>query len=270
MDNKGFDQSNASAGICFTLAAAWLLSAAQAFAQSSADVKACGEKKGDEAIAACTRAIESAPKGKAGAGLYFNRGIEWAAKKDYDRAIADYSEAIVINPKYREALNNRGNAYRNKRELDRAIEDYEAAIRVDAKRGIYHRNRGNVLMDKRDYEKALASFNEALKLDANDADANDSAAWVMATAPDAKLRDGKRAVVLAQKACELTEWKNGSYVDTLAAAYAEAGDFPQAVRHAQQALANSEFERAEGKNARARLALYKAGKPNRLRAASSK
>ncbi len=64
--------------------------------------------------------------------------------------------------------------------------------------------------------------------------------------------------------------KNGSYADTLAAAYAEAGDYGEAVQCQQQALAVPDFDQAEGKNARARLALYKAGKPNRLRAAGVK
>ncbi|MEQ1775521.1 MAG: tetratricopeptide repeat protein [Burkholderiales bacterium] len=269
MDNNAIGRSIRALGKFFAVLVLSALGAAQVFAQS-ADVKECGEKKGDEAIDACTRAINAGPRNKALAGIYFNRAIEWNAKKDFDRAIADYTEAIKINADYREAFNNRGNAHRNKKDYDRAIEDYEQAIRIAPKRGLYHRNRGNVLMDKRDYEKALASFNEAIKLDANDADASDSAAWLMATAPDAKLRNGKRAVELAQKACELTQWKNGSYVDTLAAAFAEAGDFAEAVRREQQALANPEFEQSEGKNARARLAMYKAGKPNRLRAAGAK
>ncbi len=271
MDANTMNRSIRSRGrfFAFVLVLNGALFATQAYAQS-ADVKACEEKKGDDAIAACTRAIDSGPKNKALAGVYFNRAVEWNAKKDFDKAIADYSEAIKINPEYREAFNNRGNAYRNKREFDRAIADYDQAIRIFPKRGLYHRNRGNVLMDKRDYEKALASFNEAVKLDPKDADAADSAAWLMATAPDAKLRDGKRAVTLAQIACELTQWKNGSYVDTLAAAFAETGDYAEAVRRQQQALANAEFEQSEGKNARARLAMYKAGKPNRLRAAGAK
>jgi len=242
------------------------LFASPVYAQS-ADVRACGEQKGDEAIAACTRAIEASARNKSLAMLYFNRGIEWNAKKNFDNAISDYSEAIKINPEYREAFNNRGNAYRNKRDYDLAIADYDSAIRIMPKRGLYHRNRGNVLMDKRDYDRAHASFSEAVRLDANDADAADSLAWLMASAPDAKLRNGKRAVELAMKACELTQWKNGSYVDTLAAAYAEAGDYAEAIRRQQQALAVPEFEQSEGKNARNRLALYKAGKPNRLRTA---
>jgi tetratricopeptide (TPR) repeat protein len=270
MNTSPMSRSIRSPGKFFATIVLSALGAAQALAQVSPDVRACEEKKGEEAIAACTRAIETSPNKKNIAAVYFNRAVEWAARKDYDKAIADYTEAITINPQYREAFNNRGNAHRNKRDYDLAIADYEAAIRINPKRGLYHRNRGNVLMDKRDYEKALASFNEAIRLDANDADAADSAAWLMATAPDAKLRNGKRAVELAQKACELTQWKNGSYVDTLAAAFAEAGDYAEAVRREQQALANPDFEKSEGKNARGRLALYKAGKPNRLRAAGAK
>ncbi len=179
--------------------------ATQAYAQAAADVKACEEKEGEEAIAACTRAIEAGPKSKNISMVYFNRAVEWNAAKDYDRAIADYSEAIKLNPQYREAFNNRGNSYRSKRDLDLAIADYDSAIKINPKRALYHRNRGNVLMDKREYEKALASFNEAVKLDANDADAADNAAWLLASAPDAKLRNGKRAIDLAMKACELTQ-----------------------------------------------------------------
>ncbi len=270
MGSMAMNRSIRSLGVFSAWVLAGVLFATQVFAQAAADVKACEEKKGDEAIAACTRAIEAGPKSKNIAMVYFNRGVEWNAKKDYDRAIADYSEAITRNPQYREAYNNRGNSHRAKRDFDLAIADYEAAIKIAPKRGLYHRNRGNVLMDKRDYEKALASFNEAIKLDANDADAADSAAWLLASAPDAKLRNGKRAIELAMKACELTQWKNGSYVDTLAAAYAETGDYGEAVRRQQQALAVADFEQAEGKNARARLAQYKAGKPNRLRAAGAK
>ena len=111
------DTNTMGRGICspgrffaFGLAFSGALFAAQAFAQVSADVKACEEKKGDEAIAACTRAIETSPNKKNMAAVYFNRAVEWAAKKDFDSAITDYTEAITINPQYREAFNNRGNA----------------------------------------------------------------------------------------------------------------------------------------------------------------
>ena len=247
-----------------------LVPTVHAHAQGTADAKTCAEKKGDEAILACSRAIDSKdPKVKLDEA-YFNRGVEWAAQGKHDNAIVDYTNAIKLNPQYREAFNNRGNAYRRKNELDRALADYNEAIRLNPKRGMYYRNRGNVLSDQRDYAHALADYTEAIKIDANDASANDSAAWIMATAPDARLRDGKRALTLAMKACELTQWKNGSYVDTLAAAHAEDGNYAEAVRRQEQALADIGFEKSDGKNARTRLKLYKSGKPVRLKAAGAK
>ena len=85
-------------------------------------------------------------------------------------------------------------------------------------------------------------------------------AWLLATCPEARYRDGRHAVELATKACELSEWQY-NHVDTLAAAYAEAGDFEQAVRWQQMAI---EMASDSGRDDyRSRLALYKSGKPYR-------
>ena len=218
-----------------------LMTMSTASAQISADFKACGDLKGEPAIQACTRVIESKDAKVKVEHAYFNRGVEWSGQSKYDNAIADYTAAIKIDPKYREAYNNRGNAYRRKGDHALAIADYTEAIKLNPKRGLYYRNRGTVLQDRREYVRALADFDEAIKLDANDASANDSAAWILATAPDSKLRNGKRAVELATKACELTKWKNASYVDTLAAAHAEDGNYQEAVRRQEEALAVPEF-----------------------------
>ena len=71
---------------------------------------------------------------------------------------------------------------------------------------------------------------------------------------------------LATKARELTTWKSASYVDTLAAAHAEDGNYQEAVRRQEAALAVPEFEKSDGKHARNRLRLYKSSKPVRLKA----
>jgi protein O-mannosyl-transferase len=64
----------------------------------------------------------------------------------------------------------------------------------------------------------------------------DELAWLLATYPDSRSRDGTEAVRLAERACVLTERPVPALLDTLAAAYAEAGDFPRAISTAEEAL----------------------------------
>ena len=88
----------------------------QAAAQTE-DAKICTEDTGDVAIAACTRVLKDDPNS---AEAYYNRGVVWRHKGNYDNAIGDYSEAIKLNPSYVSAYNNRGFAWSNKGEYDRA------------------------------------------------------------------------------------------------------------------------------------------------------
>ena len=89
-----------------------------------------------------------------------------------------------------------------------------------------------------------------------------SVAWLLATSWDDSIRDGKKAIELATKACELTEWKNPDFLDTLAAAYAEAGQFDDAVKWQKKALEHPEaFDAAEFEQAKQRLKLYEARQP---------
>ena len=118
------------------------------------------------------------------------------------------------------------------------------------------------LVKKLRYDSALTDYTEAARLDPTLAEAHIGAAWILAGCPDDRLRNGAAAVMHATKACELTDLKNGDYLDTLAAACAEAGDFPSAVQWEEKAIgmALSDTE----KDSRAgRLALYQTGKPYR-------
>jgi tetratricopeptide (TPR) repeat protein len=81
----------------------------------------------DRAIADYDEAIRLAPR----ANFLTNRGDAYNQKRDYDRAIADYDRALRLNPGFYLAYNNRGAAYRRKGDLDRAIADYEQALRVN-------------------------------------------------------------------------------------------------------------------------------------------
>jgi serine/threonine-protein kinase len=87
-------------------------------------------------------------------------------------------------------------------------------------------------------------------------------AWLWATCPEPEFRDGKKAVESATKACELSKWKERNDLDTLAASYAETGDFDQAVKWEEKAIAlTPESEAGEKKARNERLALYRNGKP---------
>jgi hypothetical protein len=90
-------------------------------------------------------------------------------------------------------------------------------------------------------------------------------AWLLATAPDDQVRDGSRAVELAERACQLTGWKHPVLMGTLAAAYAEAGRFDDAVKMAERARSEAEAQKLEPVAARNTelLELYRQGKPYR-------
>src|SRR5262249_49421907 len=88
-------------------------------------------------------------------------------------------------------------------------------------------------------------------------------AQLLATCPDDKVRDGKRAVQYATTACELTDWKVPSCLETLAAAYAEAGQFEEAIRYQTRALSDLTFAARWGPPARPRPKLHRHKKPFR-------
>jgi tetratricopeptide (TPR) repeat protein len=216
------------------------------------------KKEYDKAIADYNEAIRRDPQS---ALVYNNRGTAWKAKKDYDKAIADYNVAIRLDPQDALAYNNRGVAWLAKKDYDRTIADCDVAIRLDRHYALAYYNRGTAWNAKKDYDKAIADYNEAIRRDLKDADSQNARAWLWATCPDAKYRDGKKAVESATKACELSEWE--AYpVGTLAAACAEAGDFDAAVKW--QTKANGMYADADDKQqGQERLKLYQGKKPNR-------
>jgi tetratricopeptide (TPR) repeat protein len=191
-----------------------------------------------------------------------NRGNAWAARKEFDKAIEDYNEAIRLFPKDTLAFNNRGNAWGHKREFEKAIADYNEVIQLEPSFAVAFNNRGNAWSAKKEYLKAIADYDEAIRLDPKFALALNNRAWLLATCPDASLRDGKKAVQLAIRACELSEWKGKFAISTLAASYAEAGDFDKAVVFQEKvnSLYTAPEDRKQGEE---RLRLYRERKPYR-------
>ena len=216
------------------------------------------KKQYDKAMSDYDEAIRLDPKFPQ---PYNNRGTLWNAKGKYERAMSDFNEAIRLDPKYESPYINRGDTWQAKREYDKAISDYSEAIRLDPKDARPHRGRGNSWSLKKVFDKAVADFSEAIRLDPIDVYSWNGRSWLEATCPDARYRDGKQAVEDATKACELTSWKQANNLDTLAAAYAEAGDFDAAVKWQTKAVElASERLKAE---LRSHVDLYKAHKPYR-------
>jgi tetratricopeptide (TPR) repeat protein len=195
------------------------------------------------------------------AHAYSNRGVAWHQKKDVDKAIADFDEAIRLDPKQSEIYNNRGNALLGKKEYDKAIADLNEAIGINPQYAAAYCNRGKAWREKGEFDRAVADYEESIRLDPKNAIARNASAWLYATSADARIRNGQKAVEHATHACELTDWKNEIYLDTLAAAYAEAGDFDGAAKWEAKALDTvPEKKRADYQS---RLDLYKAHKPYR-------
>ena len=116
------------------------------------------------------------------ADLCMKRAYEWASAKEYDRAIADFSEAIRFNPHLAGAYVGRGHARCEKKEYDQAIDDYNQALRVDPRiprPGSAAPSAGK----KKEYDKAIADYDEVIRLDPKIRNAYNSRAWLWGTAP---------------------------------------------------------------------------------------
>jgi tetratricopeptide (TPR) repeat protein len=122
---------------------------------------------------------------------------------------------------------------------------------------------GEYWIERGRYRQALAAYEEAVRLEPSDSSSLNNLAWMLGTCPDAKLRDGKRAVGLASQACELSERSDVACIDTLAAAHAEAGDFQAAVETQREAIAMLPREDPRLEPFRARLKAYEGNKPFR-------
>jgi len=135
----------------------------------------------------------------------------------------------------------------------------EGAIKLIG-RGYY--NRAKIKMSGGEFAEAISDFEAAMSIDPNRARAFNDLAWLRITCVVAEFRDGAKAIESATKACELTNFKNAHYVSTLAAAYAEAGDFDAAAKRQKEAidLLTEEEEKLRG-DFEERLKLYLSGKP---------
>jgi tetratricopeptide (TPR) repeat protein len=224
----------------------------------------------NKAIEDFTRVIGINPNEAA----FSKRATAYEAKKDYESALADRSEILRLNPDDAGSYNDRGAIYLLKKDYDRAIADLTQSLRLRPNNtwtspGAFA-DRGAAYAAKKQYPQAMADYEQALRLDPKLLTAFDRLAWLLATCPKDEVRDGTRALRLAMKACDLEVWEESHALETVAAAYAECGDFSQAVRFQTKAIAlvsgrtgycaPTASDKAE---AQKRLNLYQNGKPYR-------
>jgi tetratricopeptide (TPR) repeat protein len=221
----------------------------------------------DDAAKYYHRAIEIYPDF---AEAYNNLGILLTRQGETAEAIEQYRKAIALKPDREEFYNNLGNLLAKQNQTGEAIEQFQKAIEVapdNAKvrinlaniltaqgrwneaieqyqqalkqmpDSIHAHNQLGLLLQKRgEFKAAIAQFQKVLELDPRHVTAYNNLAWLLATCPENSSRDGKKAVDLAQQAVQLSVGNSPEILDTLAAAYAEAGRFPKAIETARQAL----------------------------------
>ena len=172
-----------------------------------------------------------------------------------------------MDPIYIEAYANRGLAWGRKGEYDKAMADFNEALRLDPNQADAYFNRAVCWGSKGEYGKAAADYSQAIAVDPGFAAAYNNLAWLQATCPEEKYRDGKKAVENALRVRQLDGGKDWHHLDTLAAAYAESGDFEQASQWQEKAITlmagDKRATEKDKEGLRRHLELYKAKKPYR-------
>jgi tetratricopeptide (TPR) repeat protein len=189
-----------------------------------------------EAIAHYQKALAIQPDH---AKAHYNLGNALAAQSKLDEAIVEFQKALAIQPDQPEVLNNLATALLRNGQVDEAIIQFRKTLAIQPGLAGAHNNLGAALFKKGLMNEAINSFQKALAIQPDSGDAQNNIAriaWLLATSPDPSVRNGTKAVELAQQADQHSGGKNPVIAATLAAAYAEAGKFDDAIATAQRAL----------------------------------
>lgn len=212
----------------------------------------------DDAIKAFQEAISIDPKSY---DAHLMLGSAQLLRPAPGQAVKTFAQAIKLQPEKGAGYGGRAVAYMSLGQRKEALDDLNQAIRLEPARADLFRDRGQAYAMEGQWRQALADMDTALHIDADDVEAHVSRAWTLATCPDPRVRNGRDAVASATRACELTRWKSPRPLATLAAAFAEAGQYGNAVQMQQKALAvTPEGDPVVGYYT-ACLERYRAGKP---------
>lgn len=194
-----------------------------------------------------------------------NLALALAKQGKPDEAVAQFREVLRLQPNHQPAWVQVGLARVKQGRLAEAVEAFSAAVRLKPDDPEAQCHLAAALAAQHQAGEAVAHYREALKLLPNFPEALNNLAWILAAHPDPAVRNGGEAIDLAERACKLTDYKQPLMVGTLAAAYAEAGRFAEAVTAAEKAriLAEHANQMELADRNRALLELYRSGQPAR-------
>jgi tetratricopeptide (TPR) repeat protein len=212
-----------------------------------------------EAVTALTEATRRAPKS---AVAHAHLGDAYAGRGDWEEAVKHYTRALGLNPRLAPARCNRANALCELGRYAEAVHDCTEALRFNPDQALAHAHRSRARYHLGEYAAAVVDAEQALELDPANGPALHTFAWLLATCPDGKVRDGRRALDLARRLAALgrTPWHQGP----LAAALAETGYLAEAARVQREVvagLAEKGGDPGAAGAARQRLAVFEQGQP---------
>jgi len=214
----------------------------------------------DEALSHLQRAVDLRADGM----TLDNLGSGLLAKGETPEAIAQFQRAVLIEPSYVSAHNNLGIALLRRGQRDEAAVHFQELATMRPDFAPAQNNLGTAMLQMGRIDAAAAAYQRALEIDPGFAEAGVNlarVAWLLATCPEASIRNGARAVDLAQRADRSTRGRNREVAHTLAAAYAETGRYDEAISTARRALAMVSPADTVAAELQAQLATYEARQP---------
>ena len=221
-----------------------------------------GKGQVDEAIFHCDKAVSMQPNDPDAQVALANALLQ---KRQIDDAIVHYQKAVAIRPDYFLARYGLGHALLERGKLDAAIEHSRAALLIQPNNADCQTILAIALDEEGQSVEAVKHYEKALEISPQSVSALNNLAWLLATGSNASLRNGARAIQLATQADQLSGGTNALVLRTLAAAYAEAGQFGKAIESARSAM---QLGRSQGDDSlvtelQQQIALYELGLPYR-------
>lgn len=187
--------------------------------------------KADEAISYYRRALQFDPKS---ADARIGLGLALADKHEFAEAEALF-KVVIDSKKQAKAFDGLGYVLILQNKTEEGKSKFKEAAKLDPKYALAHLHLAMCLIKQSEVQEAIAEYHKTLALDGTMPLALNNLAWILASNPEAQVRNGNEAVDLAERACKLTNYQQPFFMGTLAAAYAEAGRFPDAIRTAEAA-----------------------------------